>query len=370
MGLERQLLSVVEKLYAAPLSNDAWEPALEEIAEVLGAGHAILMAQPAEPEKMPFMTCARVDERDLARSFAAAQYCDPGALSADVIPAGSVVSRSALVRDSDYERTAHYNEVIRPMNGFFGLFVHQRVANTQFMVSICRSLQNADFAASDAAVIERLMPHFKSSIALSQRISDVELQLGGLAQALSRSRDGVLLLDGRGRCCFANPLAMRIAAENDGFVMDESGVSAGDRSASLRLRSAIAAAVADGAIGAASVLLPRPSQRLPLVASIMPVGRFDLSIAGTGAPRVALFLRETDAPPRIDLQLLADLFHLTPRESQIASMLATGRNLEAIAAALHMGCGTVRYHLKNVFHKTGTHHQGALVALIRGLADL
>jgi DNA-binding CsgD family transcriptional regulator len=72
----------------------------------------------------------------------------------------------------------------------------------------------------------------------------------------------------------------------------------------------------------------------------------------------------------VDLRLLADIFRLTRRESEIAAQLAAGRNLDDIAAALQLGGGTVRYHIKNVFEKTGMRNQAALVALIRGMADL
>jgi hypothetical protein len=56
---------------------------------------------------------------------------------------------------------------------------------------------------------------------------------------------GVILLDGKGRCCFANARASSIAGDNDGLVLDETGVAAAVWSETLRLRRAIAAAAAD-----------------------------------------------------------------------------------------------------------------------------
>jgi DNA-binding CsgD family transcriptional regulator len=55
---------------------------------------------------------------------------------------------------------------------------------------------------------------------------------------------------------------------------------------------------------------------------------------------------------------------LTPRESEIAGLLATGATVEAIAQTLNLTAGTVRYNLQRIFDKADVHSQGALVALV------
>jgi DNA-binding CsgD family transcriptional regulator len=85
---------------------------------------------------------------------------------------------------------------------------------------------------------------------------------------------------------------------------------------------------------------------------------------------VAVLVTEPDAPPPIDKEALADSFQLTRREADVACLLAAGADISAIAAALDLGIGTVRGHLKHVFRKTGTTSQGALVALARGFIQL
>ncbi|WP_162917402.1 helix-turn-helix domain-containing protein [Dongia deserti] len=65
---------------------------------------------------------------------------------------------------------------------------------------------------------------------------------------------------------------------------------------------------------------------------------------------------------------MADIFHLTQREADVACLLASGVQLNAIAAALDVGLGTVRFHLKQAYQKTGTNSQAALVAVAHGFA--
>jgi DNA-binding CsgD family transcriptional regulator len=96
------------------------------------------------------------------------------------------------------------------------------------------------------------------------------------------------------------------------------------------------------------------------------LARLDPDVAcGAG---VAMLVTEPDAPPPIDKEALADDFHLTQREADVACLLASGADLNVIAASLDLGLGTVRFHLKNAFQKTGTRSQAGLVALARGFA--
>ncbi len=102
---------------------------------------------------------------------------------------------------------------------------------------------------------------------------------------------------------------------------------------------------------------------------MIPLWRLDGSVRAGPSARVALFIKETDGPRAIDREAVADVFHLTTRESEIAALLTSGVDLEAIAARLGIGLGTVRHHLKRLFDKTDTHSQPALIARLMGFTD-
>ncbi|GAA2149090.1 helix-turn-helix domain-containing protein [Glycomyces algeriensis] len=69
--------------------------------------------------------------------------------------------------------------------------------------------------------------------------------------------------------------------------------------------------------------------------------------------------------PAADLAaLIAEAYGLTPRELEIAELVARGRNTTDIAAALHISPHTVRDHLKAVFAKADVSTRGELVARI------
>jgi DNA-binding CsgD family transcriptional regulator len=103
---------------------------------------------------------------------------------------------------------------------------------------------------------------------------------------------------------------------------------------------------------------------------LLPIWRLGAILPGGGpTARVAIFIKDLGAPLAVDRLAVAEAFRLTPRECEVAVLLADGHDLPRIAAMLGVGLSTVRYHLKRAFEKTGMRSQAALAALIRGFAD-
>ena len=148
------------------------------------------------------------------------------------------------------------------------------------------------------------------------------------------------------------------------------GLAAATLNGTRELRAAIARVAAgarNGGPAAVRLKLQRPSQRPGLRVTLTPISR-SIPMAQCVRRRRAMLMTEPDAPPPIDKEALADNFHLTQREADVATSWQAGCRCKAIAAALDLGLGTVRFHLRNAFQKTGTSSQAALVAVARGFA--
>lgn len=72
-------------------------------------------------------------------------------------------------------------------------------------------------------------------------------------------------------------------------------------------------------------------------------------------------------PFRERCQLTADIFLLSHRELDILYLLAKGRNAAAIQHELVISEGTVRTHMRNIYHKLGVHSQQELMDLVEGI---
>lgn len=101
------------------------------------------------------------------------------------------------------------------------------------------------------------------------------------------------------------------------------------------------------------------------VVHVIPLHRAATDIFERGAAMVAVtgYSAEGNLPSDT---VLRGLFDLSPAEANIARDLASGIAVPEIAARRGVSLATVRSHLAQIFRKTGTHHQGQLVALLKG----
>lgn len=80
--------------------------------------------------------------------------------------------------------------------------------------------------------------------------------------------------------------------------------------------------------------------------------------------RLLVTLIDPSASETAESGLYRALFDLTPREAEIASLVAMGWPLQAICSAVGISLGHCRQRLQSVFRKTGTTRQGELAALL------
>jgi len=195
-------------------------------------------------------------------------------------------------------------------------------------------------------------------LAGESRGGDVEAQAATHIElaALAQVGLGAIALDRNGRA-----LAVNAAVQfGDGLEMVEAQPRAshrGDQAAlAAAIQQALAPAVPDQPPGQ-RVTLRRPSGRRPLL-----VGT--LSLSGATALMVITDLDDGLAPEAAELQRL---FGLTPREAEFAALLATGICIDQAAESMAISRAHARQRLKVIFHKTETHRQAELVALLSRL---
>jgi DNA-binding CsgD family transcriptional regulator len=358
-----KLLGIAQRFFDAVVAPTEWAPALEAAVDLLQAEHAVLFARETASGQPVIAKSAGMDQADFERFLLpeAARWMAPFVAA---MPIGTAVTLPHFMPERDFERTALYNEVLRPANGFYSVGVRHELPAMSAMVSVCRPRRKGDFAADDVMGLQALLPSLATSLQLHHRLQATDGCHAALAAVLNRLEEGVILTDATARPIFLNARAARIVAEADGLDIATAPLAAATPIATQRLREAIAGAAADAACVGRQLRLARPSQRPPLLLTVLPVSRLGALLPGVGVPRAAIFIRELDVPIAIDRAAMREAFQLTPRECDVAMRLADGLDLDRIAAELQIGRGTVRSHLSQIFEKTGVHSRAALVALL------
>jgi DNA-binding CsgD family transcriptional regulator/PAS domain-containing protein len=281
---------------------------------------------------------------------------------------GRAMTVGDFITQSEFERLEIYNEIIKPTKGFYAGMVQQDVPDLSFHFAVCRQRGGGAFEADETALMQRFVPHLTTAMTLHQRLRFTDARGLGFATVLERMEEAAIVLDASLQPLIVNARAADILRQDNGLSLRPGGLRAATTALSEQLHQAIATTATSNAAEIIRLVLTRSPPRLPLLLTIMPIWRLEKSAPGMRDPRVAIFIKEPDAPPEIDKQALSDIFKLTPRECDVACLLAGGLSVEAMAGRLDVRIVTIRQNLKRTFEKTGVHSQSALAALIRGFA--
>lgn len=357
-------LQLIDLLYQSVMDSDLWPVALEKIVATFGSDHATLFTNKNSALTMPFYVAAGLREDDQARYATpeAGRIWTPLQMG---MPSGDAISQQTLLSDDDFEKTEGYQELVRPTRCFYGGFVQQDVPDLSFHLAVCRPRNRGPFDNAEVAAMQRLLPHLTTTMRLHQKLHALKNRANALSGAIERLDHGAILCDANGRPTLVNRRAGDLLNDGAGLMLGSKGLRAGNAATTEGLLAAIRDTAHSTGGGARKFRIPRTAPKLPLLLDIMSVAHISAA-EGERSPCVVIFINEPDALPVIDREALADTYRLTPREAEIAAMLAAGTNIEKIADELSLAIGTVRFNLKRVFEKTGAHSQAAVVALVRG----
>lgn len=343
MELAEAARSTVDRLRPAEPAGD-WTHTLRGVARLVQAEHAVIVVEDAGSSRPLIAESAGPRHRASHATLSAAALASMRPLMGR-IPAGTAMRSDEL----DY--------------GCYALAAREQLDGLSIFVAAYRPHHAGDFAAADAARLEALLPVLRDTVSLHHSLGIFRQQTEGFSHVLENLDCAVILLDAAQRPVFMNGRAREIADAKDGLLIGTAGLTAARMGEARALQHAIVSAIeAAPACALASVYVHRDENRSPL--------KLDVISVGGGGPRTAarviVLIREPDAPRAFDREALSRTYDLTPREAELAVLLATGHTLSGAAAALKIGLSTVRWYLKHLFEKTDTHRQAELIRLVVG----
>jgi DNA-binding CsgD family transcriptional regulator len=363
-GVESEVLAITESFYQAALEPETWGAALARMSRLFHGDQAYF-TNGMTPT--PFVAATGMSDTDLAR-FAApeamrllAPYLNP---HIGTLMPGKALVQERMWDDSEFVGSGFYNEIVKPAKTFYGSLIFDHSPEASISFSVCRARTHGHFTPEENLAMEQLFSHLRRALALHQRLRISDERAAGLTAVIERMEVAAIVLDAASRPLLVNASAARILDRHDGLTEVAGELQAVTPALTEQLRKAIAAAGVLALDHRQRLHLPRRG-RLPLLLEVMPVWPLGIVEPGLRAPRVVVFIREPDAPVRVDQAALIETFGLTRRECEIVCLLAEGAGVDAIAARLGIQAGTVRQNLKHAFEKTQVHSQVELVALAR-----
>lgn len=365
MSIDDQIADVVGSIYDTALNPEGWPSLLESLAGVVGgqSGGLHVIAAPAShatynynrPQEFLDLFNGRFRDEDRWVAPAMAR------------PVGTAMTGSQLMPVAEFLHTAYYQECCRigDVHDTVCMILHADPA-AAIGVTLNRPDRVALFGDVERRALQSLSPHLLrlAKIHVKFGVASVAAQLQ--ERALDRLAFGVALLSRDFGVVFVNKAARAFAARNDGLRLAGRRVGAVTPADDAKLAAAQAAALTRRPKGAV-LQVARANGARAYVLQVMPLGAASASaLAGAfeGGPGALVVVTDPAEGAAAPIDLLAALWGLTAAEARLCVELAAGRDLAEAGAALGIAEHTARWHLKNVFSKTGVRRQSALVRLL------
>ena len=289
---------------------------------------------------------------------------DPWRVGGGSQPEGAVAADFDFCSREHMESSAAFREFYSPRDCAHGMGGVILVSGTgRSVISIVRGAVDGPFGESEKATLRALMPHLKRAALLHGELGSMRSQLATFTGHLDRYPHAFLLTDAERRVLYANAAAREFAELRDGLVIEAGQILLMSPRQDRVFRETIGI-IASGRAPMHWLEVSRPSRGQPYRLMLMPVHASGVVPLGVSLPAVSVLIVDSESPAEPNLEVLRELFSLTPAEARIAGKLVLGRNVEEIAADAGISVETVRTHVKRVLSKTATDRQGELISLI------
>jgi DNA-binding CsgD family transcriptional regulator/PAS domain-containing protein len=363
---------LIDTIYGAALDEAAWVGALDSVNRYLGgSGAALFFVRGRDCHEATFV--AGLDPQ-LFVDYAADYFeADPKVAIAFDQRLNRIITDLDVIEEREMDRNAFYAECLARYDLRYCLATAMGVDRDTY--AVVTSLRGKRQGAPGKAAQRRLallVPHLRRALQLRSRRLAGEAERRGLLDTLSALVQGVVLVARDGLIVWANPAAEAMLKSQDGLQACRQRLGLADAAGTADLRRLIAAAaqaavvpeVAPGGVLAAG----RPSLRPPYQLLVLPLPRAAALVEHlpdvTRLPVAAVFIADPVLEAQAPVEHLARLHGLTPAEARLAAALAAGVTLKDFAQETRLSLNYVRWLLKQVEGKTGTHSRQALVQLL------
>lgn len=358
----------IEIICQAALEPKLWPNALASVLPRFHSKHISFFTIRHDSSEEPFLAHSGFSDAELQVHFS------PEAMQCweswrPRLPLGKAFTNRHIMSDREWSRSETYNEYVRHSGVYQGALFNTISPDMSFHFAICRPGVSNPYTDAELTRLQLLMPHIALSLRLRRRLRTMEQRAGALSAVLDRLNEGVIVVSAKGVPLLANARAQALLDRGDVLSDGPTGLRARRSSLTQNLLDAVRAVSDPRWTGDLYVSLPRKKPMLPILLEIVSLAQCGTEVHGVGQAAALIFIKEPDAPRTINRQALADTLLLSRREMDVATLLAQGFGTEKIAEETGIAVGTVRFHIKRMFQKTGVRNQAALVSLLHGFAS-
>ena len=379
MNLQERFERFLASLHDAMLDDSRWVATSALIDEACGAkgNHLVFSTVGGDDENRTlFMRfCYRGEHRsEWEREYLANDYpTDEHLTRLRQLPDGKITHVTELLSEVQLEQSVTYNEMMPRYQFQDGLNVRlDGPRGTRIVLGIADPSDGKGWSTEQVDMVTRLLPHIRQFVRMRHALIEARALQTTLEGLLENTRAGVFQLDRQRRVVAANDRAqelLRLGAllsDNDGL-LHLTGPN-DDTDLQRLLDRALPRFGGQGESGSMVVEHPYRSQPT-LVLHVTPVE--DRETDFRTWRRAALVLAiEPHEEGRIDRRVLEAKLGLSAAESEVVALIAEGKSIREVRAAIGRGEHTVRWHIKQAHAKLGVSRQAELRRIARAVGGV
>jgi DNA-binding CsgD family transcriptional regulator len=273
----------------------------------------------------------------------------------------------------EFCRTRFAKEYLNPQGLVDGLFSNlEKSTITCATFVVARTIRQGFVDDEMRRRFALLVPHIRRAILVGKVIDLKTIEAAALADSLDTLNAGMFLVDATGRIAHANLSGHMMVSEARVVCAPGGKLRAIDpQTHQALLDSFTAAGSGDAVLGRKGIAVPlsaRDGDRY--VAHVLPLTCGSRRKAGVSYAAVAtVFINKAALDLPSPPEAVSRAFQLTPTELRVLFAIIEVGTAPEVADVLGISEGTVKWHLRHLFEKTGTHRQADLVKLVAGFAN-
>lgn len=356
-----QFSDLVGSVYDAALDADQWHEVLRKILAYVGGQSAALFYRDIIKRKGEVYYDFNVPSEYRASYFEKYIKLDPTLIGYNLAPVGEPVSTIDVMPYDEFLQSRFYKEWAVPQGLVDSVgVVLERTSTSAAIIAVMRS-EMAD--ESSIKKMRLISPHARRAVQIGTLLDWHTTKSEGMAASLDGLSAGFFLIDAQGHVLHTNLSGTLMLEKGDVFRLntgrltachpiDDSQISAKDYAAS----------------GSETIAL-RAMDGSRYVAHVLRLTKSSHHNVGISTAAVAVFVTNAEADPPVFPNVIASAFALTPSEVRILLAIVEIGNVSKVAEALGVAETTAKFHLSNIFAKTGVSRQSELVRLVTAYAS-
>jgi DNA-binding CsgD family transcriptional regulator len=371
LNIEQSLLDIVGHTYETAHDDEQWRLVTEGICRLLKASGARLLLVDKAHRHAPIV----LGGGDLAKfqKWIDRRDEDPWLKLAAGLQPGDVRIGRELISDRELLQTDFYYDLLKPADYRYAMgCVVADTADYNVGLSLNRGPKQSDFDDRDRQLISQLAPHLKRAVLLRNELKTSQQRTIALESSLHALSSALVITDATGHVCFINqPMELLLDQQRDLQIRNKR-ITAATRQQQVQLdrliQTAAAAFNGEDVVSPCSLSLTLNNTGYNLV--VLPLGSPAFYDIAGAQGCVAISISEQAGGQNVSRKLLADLYRLTLRETQLCEALMTDLSLKDAAAKIGVTPSTARSYLKNIFQKVDVQSQSSLVLRLSKLSAL